>query len=90
MTEETSLKCAVKDYLKARGIFNYHLMAGMGSYRGSPDRIMHYRGRVIYLEIKKKKGILSEHQMEFQRQCKADKVEYWVIRNIDELIKKLN
>lgn len=90
MTEETILKHQIKDYLKIKGIFNYHLLAGMGAYKGCPDRVMHYDGRVIYLEIKKQKGKLSDNQIDFQAQCKDDRIEYLVVRNLDFLIEYLN
>ena len=56
MTEETDLKSAVKQYLDLKGIFNYHLLQGLGAYKGLPDRVMHYKEKVHYLEIKKPKG----------------------------------
>lgn len=90
MTEETALKHQIKDYLKLRGIFNYHLLAGMGAYKGCPDRVMHYQGRVIYLEIKKLKGKLSDNQIIFQEQCKNDRVEYLVVRELEFLIEYLS
>ena len=89
MTEETIIKHQIKDYLALKGIFNYHLLAGMGAYKGCPDRVMHYKNKVVYLEIKKQKGKLSENQIIFQEQCKKDKVDYLVIRNLDELIRYL-
>lgn len=89
MTEETKLKNQIKEYLALRGIFNWHLLQGIGSFRGAPDRIMHHRGKIIYLEIKKKKGKLSERQIEFQEQCLIDNVDYLVIRSLEDLINYL-
>ena len=82
---ESMIKSQIKDYLALKGIFNYHNLQGIGSYKGIPDRIMHYRGRVVYLEIKTPTGKLSEHQEAFRRQCLEDKVAYWVIRSIEDL-----
>ena len=86
---ETQLKRQVKDYLNAKGIFNFHITQGIACYKGIPDKIYHYRGEVIYLELKREGGKLSEYQKEFQRQCALDGIKYFVIRNLDELIEKL-
>jgi len=82
---ETHIKGAVKDYLAAHNIFNYHVLQGMGAYKGVPDRIAHFKGRVVYLEIKTPTGKLSEHQLAFQQQCLEDGIDYWVIRSIEDL-----
>ena len=85
---ETMVKQQVKDYLAFKKIFNYPLTQGIASYKGIPDRIMHYQGRVIYLEIKTPTGKMSEKQYDFRRQCNEDGVDYYVIRSIDDLIEK--
>lgn len=86
---ETDLKSQVRDYLALRGIFNYHLLQGIGAYRGAPDRVAHVNGRVVYLEIKLPKGKQSENQVNFEAQCRADKIDYWVIRSVEELMAKI-
>ena len=85
MTQETDLKALIKDYLNVRGIFHYPLTQGLGSYRGLPDRVMHYEGKTHYLETKKASGQLSVYQLAFQEQCKADGIPYHVIRSLDDL-----
>lgn len=87
---ETHIKGQVRDYLAIKGIFNYHILQGMGAYKGIPDRIMHYKGKVVYLEIKKPKGKLSEHQLTFQQQCEDEDIDYLVIRSIEDLEEFLN
>jgi len=86
MTEETDLKLAVKQYLDIKGIFNFPLLQGLGSYKGLPDRVAHINGKVVYLEIKKLKGKLSPHQDVFWTQCLDDDIDYKVIRSLDDLI----
>jgi len=83
---ETELKGQIKDYLNVVGIFSYPLLQGLGSYAGGPDRIMHYRESVIYLEIKTAAGKLSPAQQAFKEQCERDKIPYYIIRSIEELI----
>jgi len=88
-TPENAIKDGVKKILAMNGIFNYHILQGIGSYRGVPDRVLHYRGKVIYLEIKKPGRALSPKQVEFMEQCAADGVDYWVIKDVQDLIVKL-
>ena len=87
---EADIKSQVKDYLDVWHIFNYHLLQGIGSYKGLPDKIIHYKGKVVYLEIKRPRGVLSENQKAFQEQCIRDKIPYWVIRSLEDLVEKLN
>jgi len=86
MTEETDLKLAVKQYLDLLGIFNYHVLQGLGAYKGLPDKVMHYNGKVVYLEIKKLKGKMSPPQEAFWKQCIHDGIEYILVRSLDDLI----
>ncbi len=82
---ETHIKGQVREFLAIKGIFNYHVLQGMGAYKGVPDRIAHFNGRVVYLEIKTPTGKLSEHQENFWRQCANDGISYWLIRSIEDL-----
>ena len=82
---ETHIKQQIKMLLGHLGIFNYHLLQGMGAYKGVQDRVMHYKGRVIYLEIKKPGGKMSIHQIGFEAQCKEDGVDYFVVSSTEEL-----
>ncbi len=86
---ETHIKGQIKDYLAALSIFNFPLVQGLGAYKGVPDRVMHYRGRVVYLEIKVPGGKMSEHQKTFQAQCVEDKIDYWCVSSTEELEVKL-
>ena len=85
-TKETQIKQAVKDYLDLKGIFHYHNLQGIGSYKGLSDMAMHYKGQVHYLELKTPKGKLSPYQEVFQAQCQADDVPYHVIRTLDDIM----
>lgn len=86
---EAMVKQQVVDYLSIRGFFSFPLRAGLGSYKGLPDRIAHINGEVVYLEIKKPGGKLSEHQRDFQEQCDRDRIHYFVIHNLEELIERI-
>ena len=82
---EADIKSQVKDYLAIQGIFSYPLTQGIGSFRGLPDRVIHYKGQVIYLECKRPKRGLSPSQLSFYLQCKRDGILYKVIHSVEEL-----
>ena len=86
---EGQIKGQIKAYLAVRHIFNYHNLQALGSYKGLPDRTMQLNGKVVYLEIKKPGAELTPSELAFQEQCERDRVPYWVIRDVDELIKRL-
>ncbi len=86
MTEETDIKHAVKDYLDIKGIFSYPILQGIGAYKGLPDMVAHINERVVYLEIKRPKGKLSEYQDAFRLTCWRDGITYLVIRSLDDIM----
>ena len=83
---ETDIKHQIRDYLNARNIFNFYCLQGMGAYKGIPDRIFIYKGVVVFLEIKKKKGTQSEHQKAFQADIERGGGRYLLVRTLDEVI----
>ncbi|MCK4446829.1 MAG: hypothetical protein KAW56_07085 [Candidatus Marinimicrobia bacterium] len=84
---ENDIKLQVKQYLSLKGWFHFHLMAGMGAYKGSPDRIAVKDGRVLFLEIKKPVGWKhSDHQKQFQKDTREHSGEYYLIKCLDDLI----
>ena len=86
---EAEVKAQVKEYLDARRIFHYPIAAGAFSKKGLPDRAIHYRGKVIYVECKATDGVLRPAQKEFHAQCEADGIDYWVIRDVEDLHARL-
>jgi hypothetical protein len=82
---ETMIKSAIKDFLALKGIFSWPVTAGMGSYKGAPDRIMHLNGQVVYLEVKTPKGQQSDWQGAFHEQCKVDGIAYHVVRSVEDV-----
>jgi len=86
---ETDIKNQVKDYLSLRGWFHFPLTAGIGSYKGIPDRLAIKNGKTIYIEVKKPGGKQSEHQVEFQADLERAGGEYVLITCWEDLIKKI-
>jgi len=88
---ENDVKLQVKQYLSLMGWFSFPLTAGMGSYKGSPDRIAVKNGRVLFLEIKKPVGWKhSDPQKQFQKDINDYGGEYYLIRELEDLIEALN
>ena len=88
MTEETALKRQIKDYLKLKGWFVYHNLAGIGVYPGLADITAIKAGRVLQLEVKiKSGGRVSQHQQEFWRQWTGHGGEYYVVHGVEEVIR---
>ena len=84
---ENDIKKQAKDYLSLKGYFHFYLLAGMGAYKGIPDIIAIKNNRVLFLEIKRPGGKLSEYQRQFQADINGQGGEYYVIKSLDDLIK---
>ena len=82
---ENDIKRAVKDFLKLKHIFCFYLLQGLGAYPGLPDMVAHVKGRVVYIEVKTKRGKLSLAQELFKARCEEDGVEYWVVRDVADI-----
>jgi Holliday junction resolvase len=71
VTPETLVKREIRSGLKYTGWFCFHVLQGMGAYKGIPDMIAVRRGVTIYIEAKAPKGTQSDDQKEFQRRLEA-------------------
>jgi hypothetical protein len=85
-TEETIIKHQVRDYLRLKGWFVFHNLAGLGVHPGISDFTAIRYGQVIFIEIKTDKGIQSDNQKKFQEQVKSHGGLYYIVRSIDDLI----
>ena len=84
---ENDVKRQVKDYLTIKGYFHFHILQGMGAYKGIPDIIAIKNNRVLFLEIKRPGGKQSEHQRQFQIFIEGHGGEYYIVKCLDDLIK---
>lgn len=82
---EKHIKKQIKDYLNCQGWFNFPVMQGMGSYPGISDRIAIKDGIVLFIEIKRPNGKLSEHQKRFKHEVEYHCGNYIVVRDVDDL-----
>lgn len=88
-TEETSHKRAIKDYLRMKGFFVYHNLAGLGQTKGIPDITAIKNGKVWQIEVKVgKKSKQSDNQKKFQKEWEKNGGNY-LVGDIDEVMKKI-
>lgn len=96
--KESQIQKQVLDYLRLRKIFCFKLnntgvyKKATGSYIpsgiiGLPDIIAFIRNEVVFLEIKTEKGKLSDGQKAFQAQCEKNRIEYHVIRCLEDAMR---
>jgi len=87
---ENEIKRQVKNWLTLKGYFSFHLLAGMGAFKGAPDRIAIKDKQVYFIEVKKPKGgIQSEYQIQFQKDIEKQGGKYMLVRCLEDLIKGL-
>lgn len=67
-TPETAEKKAIKDYLRLKGAFVYHNLAGLGVFPGVADLTAIYKGKVYQIEVKVRGGRQSPNQKKFQKE----------------------
>lgn len=83
---ETDIRRQVRDYLRVKGWFVFHILqGGVGVYRGITDLIAAKDGRVLFIELKTARGRQSQHQKKFQTDLEAAGGEYVLCRGVDEL-----
>ena len=83
---ENDIKRQVKDYLSLKGYFHFHILQGLGAYRGIPDIIAIKNNRVLFLEIKRPGGKQSEHQKNFQAEIEGQGGEYYILKSLEDLV----
>jgi len=64
-TPEALLTRSVRQLLSAAGIFHWKNHGGLGSAPGLPDICAVYKGRMVAIELKAPKGIVSPAQQTF-------------------------
>ena len=85
---ENEIKKLTKDYLNIRGWYHFHILQGMGAFKGIPDIIAIKGGRVLFIECKTIKGRQSDHQIEFQRNIEYQGGEYVLVDCLEKLIER--
>jgi hypothetical protein len=101
LTPETQLKRAINKFLKSFGIFTFHVLQGLGAYKGISDRIGLYekkvkcphckkkfmcKGHLLAIEVKSPKGKLSQYQKDFLEQVEKNGGIAMVAWSVDDVI----
>lgn len=79
----------IRNYLKIRGIFHFKVLQGLGSYPGIPDIIGIFKGKPLFIEVKRENGKLSEKQEEFLLRVKREGAIAFVAKSLDDVIDNL-
>jgi len=100
-TPESLLKKAAVQLLKIHGIYNFPLVAAMGSPPGLPDRVAIRDGKFIAIEFKRPKSLTESGRMRNQGELTDDQIRvkeqiesagglYITCRSLDDLYEHLN
>jgi len=84
---ENDIKRQIKQLLSLKGYFHFHILQGLGAYRGIPDIIAIKNNRVLFLEIKRPGGRQSDYQKQFQADIEGQGGEYYIVKCLEDLIK---
>lgn len=82
---ETDIRGQVRDYLRIRGWFCFHVLQGLGAYKGISDLIAVKNGRVLFVELKTARGSQSDYQKAFQSDLEAAGGTYVLCRGVEDL-----
>jgi len=86
--KESDIRRQIRDYLRLKGWFTFHLLQGLGSYPGLSDLVALKAGQVLFIELKRPGGRQSEKQKEFQHNVEAQGCRYILARGIEDLQKE--
>jgi len=84
-TAETAVKRQVKDWLRWKGWFYFHIQQGLGSYKGIPDLIAVKDGVVLFIEVKAPNGKLTPDQKKFKKDLEEHGGKYIVARDYRDI-----
>lgn len=88
-TEEAQLTRSIRQLLNSLGIFHWKSWGGPMSTPGVPDLICCFKGRLVGIEIKSEKGIVSEYQKEFIDNINRAGGLAFVARSLEDVIEGL-
>jgi hypothetical protein len=85
-TAEASLTRAIRGLLNSLNVFHWKEHGGLGSAPGVPDIVGCYQGRLLAIEVKAPKGVVSDHQQRFIDNINAAGGLAFVCRSVDDVI----
>ena len=86
---EAQITKAVRGILKHLGVWHFKLHQGLGSTPGIPDIVGIWEKKPLFIEVKTRKGKLSEAQEIKIKEIKAAGGIVFVARGIDDVIDNL-
>jgi len=86
MRPETIIRVAIRDLLRTLGFSVWDLEQNRPTRQtpGFPDLVAMGRGRILFIEVKTRKGRLSDAQKVFRDECTQNGGEYLVFRSASE------
>jgi hypothetical protein len=88
-SEEAVLTKAIRQLLKSVGVFHWKNFGGPMSTPGVPDLICCFKGRLVGIEIKAEKGVVSDQQRDFIHAIQEAGGLAFVARSVDDVIEGL-
>lgn len=85
---ETRIKGQIKGYLKLQGVFFYHNLQGLGCCPGIPDLAGFHKGYAFFVEVKSKRGKLSEFQEKFKKEVELENAIVFVPHSYEEFVEE--
>ena len=86
-TPETAIKKQIRDYLRLKGWFVRHSLAGLGCYPGMPDLLATRYGLTLEIEVKTPKGKQSPGQCKYETDLSAHGGYYVLARGYEDIKK---
>lgn len=86
---EAEITRAIRFLLKSQGVWHFKLHQGLGSTPGIPDIVGIWQGKPLFIEVKTRKGKLSEVQKAKINEIKRAGGIAFVARNLDDVIDAL-
>jgi len=83
--KEADLQRQIKEYLQWHGWFVIKIHQSLGSYKGIADLYAIKKGISLWIEVKTKKGKLSQYQCKFKEDIEKQQGIYLVCRSINDL-----
>jgi Holliday junction resolvase len=81
---ETVILQQIRKVLQWHGFYVIRIQQGLGCHKGLSDLIAVKAGQVYFIEIKKPKGKLSDHQEKFKAEIEGRKGKYVVLKSYEE------
>lgn len=83
--KESDILRQVRDFLKWNKWFVIRIQQGLGSHKGVSDLIALKDGKTIFVEVKTRRGNLSEYQIKFKQDIENKGGLYYTVRSIDDI-----